>query len=56
MVNETLGEAWLDPHLFRFGASTLMNDLVRQLIRMEMPAYAALPGVARYAAGYDLSE
>jgi deoxyribose-phosphate aldolase len=56
MVNETLGEAWLQPSLFRFGASTLMNDLVRQLIRMELPAHAALPGVARYIAGYDLSE
>jgi hypothetical protein len=56
MVNETLGEAWLQPSLFRFGASTLMNDLVRQLMRMELPTHAALPGVARYIAGYDLSE
>jgi deoxyribose-phosphate aldolase len=31
MVNETLGSDWLDPHMFRFGASTLLNDLLRQI-------------------------
>ncbi len=41
MVRETLGGAWLSPHLFRFGASTLANDLVRQLLRMEHGHYAA---------------
>jgi len=29
-VNETVGEAWLDPSLFRFGASSLLNDLLMQ--------------------------
>jgi deoxyribose-phosphate aldolase len=30
MVNETCGEAWLTPDLFRFGASSLLNDLLMQ--------------------------
>lgn len=30
MVGETVGEGWLDPAWFRFGASTLLNDLVMQ--------------------------
>ena len=31
MVKETLGDAWLTPERFRFGASTLANDLLLQL-------------------------
>jgi len=30
MVNETVGEDWLSPDWFRFGASTLLNDLLLQ--------------------------
>ena len=30
MVNEVAGEQWLTPHLFRFGASSLLNDLLQQ--------------------------
>ena len=30
VVNETAGEAWLTPERFRFGASTLLNDLLMQ--------------------------
>ncbi len=29
-VNEVAGPAWLTPSLFRFGASSLLNDLLRQ--------------------------
>jgi len=29
-VNEVAGPAWLHPALFRFGASSLLNDLLRQ--------------------------
>ncbi len=29
-VAETVGEEWLDPHLFRFGASSLLNDVLLQ--------------------------
>jgi deoxyribose-phosphate aldolase len=31
LVKEELGDAWLDPHLFRFGASSLLLDIERQL-------------------------
>jgi deoxyribose-phosphate aldolase len=30
MVNEVAGPDWLDPDLFRFGASSLLNDLLMQ--------------------------
>jgi deoxyribose-phosphate aldolase len=33
MVKETLGEDWLNPDMFRFGASVLANDLLRQLVK-----------------------
>jgi len=41
LVKETLGEEWLTPDLFRFGASTLANDLLRQLLKEECGSYAA---------------
>lgn len=31
VVRETLGEAWLTPEYFRFGASSLANDLLMQI-------------------------
>ena len=31
MVKETLGDAWLTPDMFRFGASVLLNDVLMQL-------------------------
>tara|TARA_R100000322_G_scaffold89956_1_gene55914 strand:- start:2314 stop:3318 length:1005 start_codon:yes stop_codon:yes gene_type:complete len=31
LVKEELGDDWLDPHLFRFGASSLLGDIERQL-------------------------
>jgi deoxyribose-phosphate aldolase len=40
MVNETCGEAWLDPDLFRFGASSLLNDLLLQRRKMASGHYA----------------
>jgi deoxyribose-phosphate aldolase len=33
MVKETLGDAWLTPDLFRFGASTLANDVLMQITK-----------------------
>jgi deoxyribose-phosphate aldolase len=33
MVNETLGSEWLTPDLFRFGASALVNDLLKQILK-----------------------
>src|ERR671913_2439579 len=40
MVNETCGEAWLDPDLFRFGASSLLNDLLMQRRKLATGHYA----------------
>lgn len=34
LVNETVGEDWLTPDYFRFGASTLLNDLLQQRQKM----------------------
>ncbi len=33
MVKETLGDDWLTPELFRFGASSLVNDLLMQIVK-----------------------
>ena len=40
LVNETVGEDWLTPDLFRFGASTLLNDLLQQRQRMRDGHYS----------------
>lgn len=47
MVKETLGEPWLSPRLFRFGASGLANDLLRQILKQT---------TGRYMAAHDFSE
>lgn len=59
MVHETMGplivpgfehcggNPWLTPEYFRFGASTLCNDILRQLVRLK---------TGKYVAGYDFSE
>lgn len=39
MVKETLGSDWLTPDLFRFGASTLANDLLMQIIKQDTGIY-----------------
>jgi deoxyribose-phosphate aldolase len=33
MLKETLGDDWLTPDLFRFGASTLLNDVLMQIAK-----------------------
>lgn len=33
MVKETLGDDWLNSDLFRFGASTLVNDVLMQIVK-----------------------
>ncbi len=33
MVNEVLGPEWLTPDLFRFGASSLLNDVLKQIYK-----------------------
>jgi deoxyribose-phosphate aldolase len=39
MVNEVVGEEWLTPRLFRFGASSLLNDLLLQRHKLSTGAY-----------------
>jgi deoxyribose-phosphate aldolase len=39
MVNETLGSAWLSNHWFRFGASSLANDILLQLGKEQQGVY-----------------
>lgn len=39
MVKEVLGEQWLDNHWFRFGASSLANDVLMQLVKQKTGAY-----------------
>ena len=39
MVRETLGDAWLTNEWFRFGASSLANDVLMQLVKQETGAY-----------------
>jgi len=48
MVKETLGDDWLTPDLFRFGASTLVNDVLMQIVKTidgnyQGPDYFSLP-------------
>ena len=40
LVHETLGPDWLTPDRFRFGASSLVNDLLMQLEKEATGAYA----------------
>lgn len=42
MVKETLGNAWLSPDWFRFGASTLANDLLMQFVKEKTGVYQSL--------------
>lgn len=48
MLAETLGDDWLTPDLFRFGASTLANDVLMQIAKLhdgryQSPDYFSLP-------------
>ena len=45
-VSEIAGEDWLDTHWFRFGASSLLNDLLLQRQRMATGAYSGADYVA----------
>ena len=39
MVKETLGEEWLTNQWFRFGASSLANDVLMQIVKQQTGAY-----------------
>src|SRR5271169_4414754 len=40
LVNETVGDDWLDPDWFRLGASSLLNDLLMQRTKMATGRYS----------------
>jgi deoxyribose-phosphate aldolase len=40
LVNEVAGADWLDPDWFRFGASTLLNELLMQRTKMKTGRYS----------------
>src|SRR6266513_49244 len=39
MLNEVLGEDWMNNHWFRFGASSLANDILMQLMKEKTGVY-----------------
>jgi deoxyribose-phosphate aldolase len=39
MVKEILGTKWLSNEWFRFGASSLANDVLMQLVKIETGVY-----------------
>jgi len=39
MLRETLGNDWLTPDLYRFGASSLANDLIMQIVKQQTGVY-----------------
>ncbi len=39
MVKEVLGEAWMNNHWFRFGASSLANDVLMQIMKEKTGVY-----------------
>jgi len=39
MLNEVLGQEWMDKKYFRFGASSLANDILMQLMKIETGIY-----------------
>ncbi|MBP6335132.1 MAG: deoxyribose-phosphate aldolase [Bacteroidia bacterium] len=42
VLRETLGQDWLNPDMFRFGASTLANDLLMQIVKEKNGVYQSI--------------
>ena len=51
-VKETLGDTWLTNERYRFGASSLLNDLLRQLVKEHTGAYQASYSFSEASGGY----
>ncbi|MGB6222570.1 deoxyribose-phosphate aldolase [Haloferula sp.] len=51
-VKETLGDQWLSNTRYRFGASSLLNDLLRQLEKQRTGAYQAPYTFTEDSSGY----
>ena len=41
LINEEMGDEWLTPDLFRFGASSLLDDVLKQIKKLNTGAYQA---------------
>jgi deoxyribose-phosphate aldolase len=52
MLRETLGNAWLTPEWFRFGASSLANDVLMQLMKQSTGYYQS----ADYFSGNEFAD
>lgn len=42
ILNETLGKEWFTPDLYRFGASSLANDLLMQILKQQTGIYQSI--------------
>jgi deoxyribose-phosphate aldolase len=42
VLRETLGQAWMNPDMFRIGASRLANDILMQLVKEQTGTYQSL--------------
>ena len=42
VLRETLGDDWLNPDLFRFGASSLANDILMQILKEQTGIYQSI--------------
>ncbi|CAN5565987.1 deoxyribose-phosphate aldolase [soil metagenome] len=42
VLRETLGEDWLNPDMFRFGASALANDILMQIVKEQTGVYQSI--------------
>jgi deoxyribose-phosphate aldolase len=51
-VKETLGDAWLNNTRYRFGASALLNDIIRQIETQRSGAYQAPWAISEDSSGY----
>lgn len=47
MVNEVLGEGWMSPEWFRFGASRLANDIILQIRKQTMGIYQSMDYISK---------
>jgi len=47
LIDETLGDAWLSPEMFRIGASALLDDLLLQRGKLATGRYGSLDYIAK---------
>jgi deoxyribose-phosphate aldolase len=47
MLKETLGQDWMTPAWYRFGASRLANDLLMQIVKQHTGAYQSLDSFSK---------